>query len=133
MIWASSRTPDRTRVEAIQADERRRRVDRIHDVVERARELVNVLAVERRDERAIQPLDDVVRQRIALVLDVLDVVGVRPDGPLGRDHRFEQPRPVLQLDRERLEIGEELFFARYQAEGHESPGELVRKAKAGGL
>jgi hypothetical protein len=40
---------------------------------------VNVFAVERRDERAIEPLDDAVREEVALVLDFLDLVGLAPD------------------------------------------------------
>jgi len=35
---------------------------------------VNVLAIDRRDERAVQPLDDLVGQEIALVLDFLDLI-----------------------------------------------------------
>ena len=46
--------PDR--VEPVQPDQRGRRVDRIHDVVERPGERVDVFAVERRDERAVEPL-----------------------------------------------------------------------------
>ena len=79
MICASSRAPKRTRVEPVEPDERRRRVDRVHHVVERPRQRVDVLAVERRDERPVQALDDLVRQEVALVLDLLDLVGLVPD------------------------------------------------------
>ena len=79
MICASSRAPKRTRVEAVQPDQRRRRVDRVHHVVERARQRVDVFAVERRHERAVQPLDDLVGEEVALVLDFLDLVGLVPD------------------------------------------------------
>ena len=80
------------RVEPVEADQRRRRVDRVHHVVERAGQRVDVFAVERRDERAVQPLDDLVRQEVALVLDFLDLVGLVPDRALGREHLLEQPR-----------------------------------------
>ena len=67
------------RVEPVEPDQRRRRVDRVHHVVERARQGVDVLAIERRDERAVEPLDDLVGQEVALVLDFLDLVGLVPD------------------------------------------------------
>ena len=66
-------------LQPVQSDERRRRVDRVHDVVERPGECVDVLAVDRRDEGAVQALDDLVRQEVALVLDLLDLVGLVPD------------------------------------------------------
>ena len=40
-------------VDVIEPDDRRRRVDRVHHVVERARQRVDVLAIERGDERAV--------------------------------------------------------------------------------
>ena len=67
------------RLEPVQPDQRRRRVDGVHHVVERAGQRVDVLAVERRDEGAVQALDDLVGQEVALVLDFLDFVGLVPD------------------------------------------------------
>ena len=113
-------------VEPVEADQRRRRVDRVHHVVERPRQGVDVLAVEGRDERAVQPLDDFVRQEVALVLDFLDFVGLVPDGTLGREHLLEQPGAVLQLVGERLEIAVELFFPGNQVE----PGHSGRRLSA---
>ena len=52
-------------------------VDVVADVVERAREPVHVVAVERRDERPVEEVDDLVRQAVALVLGVLDVARQR--------------------------------------------------------
>ncbi len=46
--------PDR--IEPVQPDQRRRRVDRVHDVVERPGQRVDVFAIERRDEGAVEPL-----------------------------------------------------------------------------
>ena len=119
------------RVEPVQADERRRRVDRIHHVVERARERVDVLAIERRHERPVQPLDDPVGQEVALVLDLLDLVGLVPDRMRRREHLLEQSGAVLQLVGERLKVGEELLFARNQSEG-QSGSSLQPNATNGG-
>ncbi len=78
------------RVQPIQPDQRGRRVDRVHHVVERRGQLVDVFAIERRDEGAIEPLDDLVRQEIALVLDFLDLVGLAPDRPVGGEHLLRE-------------------------------------------
>ena len=99
-------------VEPVEPDQRRRRVDGVHHVVERPRQRVDVLAIERRDERPVQPLDDLVRQEVALVLDFLDLVGLVPDRMLRREHLLEQPRAALQLVGQRLEVGVELLFSR---------------------
>ena len=47
----------------------------VQHVVQPARQVVDVLALERRDERAVQPLEQLVRHEIALVLDVLEALG----------------------------------------------------------
>ena len=115
MIWASFAREAHV-VEAY-ADQGRRRVDRIHHVVQRARQGVDVFAIERCDEGAVQPLNDGVGQRVALVLDDVDFIGLAPDRVLRLEHRFEQPRAGLQLIAERLEILVELFFAGNQSKG----------------
>src|ERR671923_298857 len=51
----------------------RRLVDVVADVVEGAREAIHVVAVERRHEGAVQEVDDLVREPVALVLELLDV------------------------------------------------------------
>ena len=79
---------------------------------------MDVFTVERGDEGAVQPLDDFMREKIALVFDLLDLVGLVPDRPLGREHRVEQPGAVANLLRERREVVVELFFPRYQSERH---------------
>jgi hypothetical protein len=88
------------RRQPVQADDSGRRVDRVHHVVERAREL-----------------EDAVGQEVALVLDLLDLFGLVPDRPVGRQHLLEQAGAVLQLVGERLEVAEELLLARDQSEG----------------
>ena len=86
------------------------------------RQGVDVFAVERRDEGAVQPLDDVVGQEVALVLDFLDLVGLVPDRRIRRQHLLEQPGARLELVGKRLEIVVELL----------SRG-ISRNAKARGL
>src|SRR6266545_2670959 len=51
-------------------------LDVVEHVVEPGGEVVDVLAVDRRDERGVQPLDDLVRDLVALMLDFLDRVGL---------------------------------------------------------
>ena len=63
--------------DAVAEDVPRRLVDVVADVVERACEAVHVVAVERRDERAVEQVDDLVRQAVALVLGILDVARER--------------------------------------------------------
>ena len=79
---------------------------------------MDVLAIERRDEGAVQALDDLVGQEVALVLDFLDLVGLVPDRLLGREHLFEQRRARPDLLGQRHEIVEEPLFARNQSERH---------------
>ena len=69
--------------DVVERDERRGGIDRIHDVIERARERVNVFAIDRRHERLVQPLNDLVRQKIALVLDLTDLVCLIRDRRIG--------------------------------------------------
>ena len=79
-------------VDVIEPHDGGRRVDRVHHVVERPREGVDVFAIERRHERAVQALDEFVRQEVALVLDFLDLVGLVPERLIGREHGVEQDR-----------------------------------------
>src|SRR6185436_12986139 len=51
-------------------------LDEIQDVVQPGGEIVDVLAVDRRDERGVQPLDDLVGDDVPGVLDFLDGVGL---------------------------------------------------------
>ena len=85
------------RVDAVERDQRGRVVDGVHDVVERTRQRVDVLAVDRRDEGLVQPLDDLVRQEVALVLDFLDLVRLVGDRRIDGEHLFEQARARAEL------------------------------------
>ena len=54
---------------------------------------VDVLAVDRRDERAVQALDDLVRQEVAPVLEFLDLSAFAASGGFGGHHLLEGPGP----------------------------------------
>ena len=79
---------------------------------------MDVVAVERRDERLVQGLDAGVRDDVGLVLDLLDAGGQRAD-VLAALH---QPLHLLRaLDRQRgvaLEEAEEVVFAGKQPTQH---------------
>ena len=68
-------------------------VDGIHDVVQRAREMVDVLAIERRHKGPVQALDDLVGDEVALVLDFLDLIRLVPDGLLWRKQSTSMVAP----------------------------------------
>lgn len=105
-------------LDAVEANHGRRRIDRIHDVVERPRQVVDVLAIERGDEGLMQPLDDFVGDEVALVLDFLDLVRLVPDRPVGRQHVPEHRRAEPDLFRHRHEVVEEPRLAGNQPERH---------------
>ena len=56
------------RLDPVEPEEVGDLLDEVDDVVERRGERVDVLAVDRRDERRVQALDDVVRDPVALLL-----------------------------------------------------------------
>ena len=77
-----------------------------------------VLAIERRDERAIEPVHHFVRDLVGLVLQSLDGLDV---GDAAFGGRVEQLAQMLRRDRAARgdldEQGEELFFPGQQAHG----------------
>ena len=77
-------------VDVVEPDDRRRGIDRVHDIVERTRQRVDVFAVQRRNERAVQTLDDLVGEEVALMLDFLDFVGLVGERRVDGEHRLEQ-------------------------------------------
>ncbi len=125
MMRASSRASARTRSIWYRRTMRRRRVDGVHDVVERAGEGEDVLAIERRHERAVQPLDDLVRQEVALVLDLLDFVRLVPDRLFRSQHFDEQNGAAPCFFRQGHEVIIKALFARYQSESHLSPAGIL--------
>ena len=101
-------------------DSRCRRVDRVHHIVERSGQGVNVLAVGRGHEGAIEALDDGVCEGVAPMLDFLDFIGLVPHRMVGREHLLEQLGAGADLIGERLKIVEKPLFARNQAKTHSS-------------
>src|SRR6059036_486470 len=93
-------------------------VDRVHHIVQIGRELEDVLAIERRDEGAIEPVHYLMRDLVGLVLQSLDRLDVG-DAALGG--RVEQLAQMLRRDRaargDRYEQVEELFFPGQEAHG----------------
>src|SRR5947208_562097 len=64
------------------------------------------------------PLDDLVGQEVALVLDLLDLLRLVPQRLVGGEHRLEQFGAVADLLRHRREVVVEPLFPRYQPECH---------------
>ncbi len=96
-----------------------RRVDGIHDVVERDGQRVNVFAVERRHEGPVQPLDDRPGPAVADVLDVLDGIGLRHVRRIDGQHLLQEPCAAAKLLGHADEVLEEALLARNQAKtGH---------------
>src|SRR3954454_23049367 len=95
-------------------------VDEVDDVVQVGRELEDVLAVDRRDERRVQLVVDVVGDPVALLLADHDVA--REVGAVGEvgEHLVEQVRAARDVARRLLEQVEELAVAR--AEDVTQPG-----------
>src|SRR5713226_3408874 len=89
-------------------------LEEVEHVVEAGREVVDVLAVDRRDEDRVEPPDDLVSDLVASVLDLLDRVGLGPGVREGVDQLVEEaggPDNVLGL---LLELIEEPDFPRDQ-------------------
>ena len=100
------------RLDAVEAEEVGDLLDPVHDVVQARRERVDVLAVDRRDERLVEALDDVVRDPVALLLADDDVAReFAVVWPL-LDHPFEEARRAHDVRAGLLEQVEELAFLR---------------------
>src|SRR4051812_5490793 len=106
------------RLDPVEDEGVRALLDVVEDVVEAADEGVNVLAIERRDERRLEPPADLVAQLVAAMLGVADLAGplqrrvIRPEHRLEKTSRTEDVRGVL------LEHVEEAFLAWDQAQSH---------------
>ena len=70
---------------------------------------MDVFAVERRDERAVDGVDDGARAAVAGVLDVLDGVGLGHVGRVARHHLLQQLGAAADLFGEADEVVEEMF------------------------
>src|SRR5256884_9512677 len=112
----------------------------VEHVVEAGREVVDVLAVERRDEGRVQPFDDLVRDLVARVLDLFDRVRLGPGVGEGVDQLLEEAGGLDDVPGLLLEVVEEPDFFRDQVEhgttaNFTTPcgarGQAVRGARAG--
>ena len=101
-------------LELVQLHQCGRCIDGVHDVVERLGQFVDVFAIDGGDEGAIQAGDDVVGQEIALVLDLLDLLGLVPDRLVAGEHFLKEDGSALELVGQRLEVTVKLLFARNQ-------------------
>ena len=84
----------------------------VDDVVERGRQLVDVLAVDRGDERLVEALDDVVRDPVAVLLADEDVAGQLVALGEVPQHLLEQAGRAQDVASGLLEQVEELAVAR---------------------
>ena len=93
-------------------------VHRVHDVVEIGGKLVNVFAVERRDESAVETVDDFVRHLIGFVLQPFERLDVRRTAVGGGFEQF--PQVICGFLVAVGDFGEQiekLFFARQETHG----------------
>src|SRR5215208_1450664 len=110
-------------LDAVQRQEVGDLLDEVDDVVHARRERVDVLAVDRRDERRVEALDDVVRDPVALLLADDHVPPDLPVvGPVV-EHALEQLRGTNDVGAGFLEQVEELAFP-----GREQLGEAGHAA-----
>src|SRR5439155_16618169 len=91
---------------------------RVHDVVDRSREFVDVFTIDRRDEGAVETLDDFVGEEVAFVLDFLDFVGFVPDRVFRGYHLLEEPGTPFELVCQRLKVLVEFLLSGNQSEWH---------------
>ena len=67
----------------------------------------------------MKALNHLMRDVVALVLDLFDLVCFVPHGADRREHVVEQQGPFANLLSERDEVIEETVLTRYQSEGHD--------------
>src|SRR5512134_853134 len=107
--------------ELVEGDARGRRVDEVDDVVEGRGQRQDVLALDRSDEGRVQLLDDVVGDRVPLVLDLLDLPGLLLDVVEGVQKAFQELGAVLDVLGGLLEQDEEFLVTRNDAEHGAAP------------
>src|SRR5205809_6488512 len=79
---------------------------------------MDVFAIQRRDKRAIQPIDDRPGQAVTGVLRLLDEVGLGHVRRVGREDLLERSRALAGVFPELHEVLEELFVAWNETEAH---------------
>ena len=109
------------RGDVVGVDRLRRVLDHVEDVVHLAHQAVDVVAVERRDESAVEELDRRVRDFVPALLDRFDVVGAPLDVVAGRHERSELAGAEQELLRVLVEEIEEPALARHESPEHAPP------------
>ena len=103
-------------------------VDRVHHVVEGRGKGVEILAIERRDERAMQALDGVVRERVAPMLGVPDAFDLAFIRWCGGQHLLQECGRRADFVGDLPEQIKELLIAGQQAESERHRvGEILAK------
>src|SRR5215471_524704 len=105
-----------------------RAIDQVDDVVQAHGELVDVLAVDRSDEGAVDAAEDLVGHLVALVLEALDLVRDRSDRALAAKEDVEDARTLVDAPRHVREALEVPLVARKEIEH----GPLASKTRNGG-
>ena len=105
------------RLDPVEPEVVRDLLDVVDDVVERRGEVEDVLALDRRDERRVEALDDVVRDPVALLLADHDLAGELPVVGPAVEHPLEQRRRPARCCARLLEQVEELALARREQTG----------------
>ena len=95
-------------------------VDQVDDVVEADGQLVDVLAVDRRDEGPVDAAEDLVRDLVALVLEALDLVRDRPRPATPLEEAIEDHGALVDAPRHVGEPVEVPLVARKEIE-HRAP------------
>ena len=108
-------------------------LDEVQDVVEGADQGVDVLAIERRDERRLQPVADVVADLVAAMLGRADLGRASLGLVVGPEHRLEEPGAAEDVRGVLDEQVEEPHVARDQAEtqGRSSVDDAERQVRGG--
>ena len=101
-------------LDAVAGDVARSLVDVVADVVDRAGQQVDVVTIEGRDERAVEQVDDLARQPVALVLELLDLPQVRAVRREVLEQLDELPGDADRVLRGALQEPEELSSLRDQ-------------------
>src|SRR5215210_5408605 len=99
------------RLDLVEAEVVRDLLGEVDDVVERGGQLVDVLAVDRRDERLVQPLDDVVGDPVAVLLADQDLARELVALRVRVQQLLEQRDRALDVPAGLLEQVEELTVA----------------------
>src|SRR3954471_9567921 len=105
------------RLDPVELEVVRDLLDVVDDVVERRSEVEDVLALDRRDERRVEALDDVVRDPVALLLADHDLAGELPVVGPAVERPLQQVAGLHDVAARLLEQVEELALPRREQTG----------------